>query len=55
MSSKVVAILDQVPCQDITKAWAFIGVCVYFWIFVKNFIYITGPIYALFKKGIEFC
>jgi hypothetical protein len=50
-SAKVIKILEWKPCTDIKEAQAFIGVCVYYWIWIKDFSVIAEPIYRLFKKG----
>ena len=49
-SSKIVKILEWPPCQNTTEAKAFLGVCVYYRIWIKDFGKITEPIYRLFKK-----
>ena len=50
-SAKVIKILEWKPCADIGEARAFIGVCVYYRIWIKDFSTIAEPIYRLFKKG----
>ncbi len=52
--SKVVKILEWSSLSDITIARVFIGVCVYFRIWIEYFALIAIPIYVLFKKGVEF-
>lgn len=42
------------PCRDLTDARAFIGLCVYYRVWIKDFAKIAAPIYALNKKGVEF-
>jgi hypothetical protein len=49
-NAKVIKILEWKPCLDIGEARAFIGVCVYYWIWIKDFSVIAEPIYCLFKK-----
>ena len=51
-NAKVIKILEWKPCSDIGEARAFIGVCVYYRIWIKNFSIIAEPIYYLFKKGV---
>ncbi len=51
---KVLKILDWPECTDVTSARAFMGVCVYYRIWVKNFVQVASPIYHLFKKNIPF-
>ena len=53
-TSKVLKILDLPECTDTTSARAFIGVCVYYRIWIKNFAQVASPIYHLFKKNIPF-
>jgi len=53
-SSAVAKILKWERCGDATEAKAFLGVCVYYRIWIKNFGLIAEPIYYLFKKGVEF-
>jgi len=50
--AKVIKILKWKPYADIGEARAFIGVCVYYRIWIKDFSTITKPIYRLFKKGV---
>ncbi len=52
--SKIIKILKWPPLNNITTARAFIGVCVYFRIWIEYFTLIAIPIYALFKKEVEF-
>jgi len=51
-SAKVIKILEWKPCTDIGEARAFIGVCVYYRIWIKDFSTVAEPIYYLFKKGV---
>jgi len=51
---KVAKILEWPFLSDITTARVFIGVCVYFRIWIEYFALIAIPIYILFKKGVEF-
>jgi hypothetical protein len=50
-ATKVLKILEWPPCQGLEEARAFIGICVYFRLWVKDFAAIAAPIYVLFKKG----
>ncbi len=52
--SKVAKILKWPPLNDIITARVFIGVCVYFRIWIEYFTLIAIPIYILFKKEVEF-
>ena len=49
-SAKVVKILEWPTCKDITEAKAFLGICVYYRIWIRDFSTIAEPIYRLFKK-----
>ncbi len=51
---KVVKILEWPPLSDITTTRVFVGVYIYFKIWIEYFILIAIPIYVLFKKGVEF-
>ena len=51
---KVDKVVKWGPCTDLTNARAFIGLCVYYRIWIRNFTIIAEPIYALSKKGTEF-
>jgi len=52
-SVKVIKILEWAPCQNVGEARAFIGVCVYYRIWIKGFAIIAAPIYILFRKNVE--
>ena len=51
---KIVKIVKWSLCTNITEARVFIKVCVYYQIWIKNFIIITQFIYILFKKNKAF-
>ena len=51
---KIDKIMRWGPCQDITNARAFIGLCVYYRVWIKGFAEMAEPIYALNRKGVEF-
>ena len=53
-TSKVLKILDWPECTDVTSARAFIGVCVYYQIWIKNFAQVAAPIYHLLRKNTPF-
>ena len=52
-SVKVIKILEWAPCQNVGEARAFIGVCMYYRIWIKGFAIIAAPIYILFRKNVE--
>ena len=52
-STKVLKIVDWQPCENTTEAKAFLGICVYYRIWIQHFALIAEPIYRLFKKGKE--
>ena len=52
--SKIIKILEWRPCHDVTSARAFIGVCVYYRVWIENFALVAAPIFQLFKKGNKF-
>ena len=53
-TSKILKILDWPECVDVTTAQAFMGVFVYYRIWIQDFAKITSPIYQLFKKNVTF-
>ena len=53
-TSKVLKILDWPECINVTAARAFMGVCVYYRIWIKDFAQVAAPIYRLFKKNTAF-
>jgi len=52
-TSKVIKILEWPACRNITEGRAFIGVCVYYRIWIKGFAIIAAPIYQLFRKNVK--
>jgi hypothetical protein len=53
-TAKVIKILDWPPCQDAAGARGFIGICVFYRVFIAGFALIAQPIYALLKKNVPF-
>lgn len=53
-TAKVIKILDWPPCQDLNGARGFLGICVYYRIWIEGFAVIAAPIYFLFRKGVVF-
>ena len=53
-TAKVIKIIDWPECRDPTEARAFIGLCVYYRIWVEKFALVAEPIYRLLKKDAEF-
>jgi hypothetical protein len=51
-STKVIKILEWKPCACVGEARAFIGVCVYYRIWIEGFAIIAKPIYTLFRKDV---
>jgi len=51
---KIAKILKWPSPSDIITARIFIGVYIYFKIWIEYFTLIAIPIYILFKKGVEF-
>jgi len=53
-SSEAVKTLKPVDwslCNNIEDAYVFIDFCVYYWLWIKNFVLIAASIYDLFKKN----
>ena len=53
-TSKILKILDWPECTDTISAWAFLGVCNYYRIWIKNFAQVASLIYHLLKKNTLF-
>ena len=53
-AAKVIKILDWPDPIDTTGARAFLGVCVYYRIWIYDFATIAEPIYRMLKKGVNF-
>ena len=53
-AAKVIKIVDWPDLVDTTGARAFLGVCVYYRIWVEGFAKIAEPIYRVLKKGVDF-
>ena len=51
---KIAKIVEWSLYMNITEARVFIEVCMYYWIWIKNFIIIVQLIYVLFKKSKAF-
>ena len=51
---KVDKVVKWGPCTDLTNVRAFIGLCVYYRIWIKNFAIIIKLIYAFNRMDIEF-
>ena len=52
-TSKVIKILEWPACKNATEGRAFIGVCVYYRIWIKDFATVAAPIYELFRKNVR--
>ncbi len=53
-TAKVLKIINWPECQNIRKARAFMGVCVYYRIWIHHFSFIASPIHNLFRKNVPF-
>ena len=53
-TAKIAKIVKWLSCMNITEARAFIKVCVYYQIWIKDFVIIAQLIYILFKKSKAF-
>ena len=53
-SAKIAKVVDWEPCHDLAGARAFIGLCVYYRIWVKDFTIVAAPIYRLFRREVPF-
>jgi hypothetical protein len=52
--SKVIKIVKWPFFNDITEVRVFVGVAIYYRVFIKNFAIVAALIYFLIKKGIRF-
>ena len=53
-ATKVLKIVEWPACCSIEEARAFIGICVYFRLWIEGFAIVAAPIYQLFKKNVTF-
>ena len=53
--TKVQRIIDWPAPRTLREARGFIGICVYYRIFVEGFSTIAAPILTLFRKSVQFC
>lgn len=51
---KVIKIVMWPDCRNVTEARAFMGICVYYRIWIEGFSIIAQPIFFLFKKDVPF-
>ena len=51
---KILKIVEWSSCVLIVEVKTFIGVCVYYWIWISKFVYIAVLIYYLFQNGVLF-
>ena len=53
-TAKIIKILEWSSCRDVSKVRTFINVCVYYRIWIMNFIIIASSIYCLLKNEESF-
>lgn len=53
-AKKIAKVVDWPEPRNVTEVKGFLGLCVYYRIWVENFASIAGPLYRLTKKGVEF-
>jgi hypothetical protein len=53
-TTKIIKILNLSSCQDVVDARKFIKICVFYRIFIINFVFIAQFIYAFLKKKVSF-
>jgi hypothetical protein len=51
VAEKVQKIVDWPACRNITEARAFIGLCVYYRAWIRDFSIVAEPIFRLFRRG----
>jgi reverse transcriptase-like protein/integrase-like protein len=52
-ASKVAKIAEWVKCDDVSEVKAFMGICVYYRIWIKSFSELAEPLYRLCKKDVS--
>ena len=53
-AAKVLKILDWPPCNSCTEVRGFLGICVYYRLWILDFAIIASPMYILLKKDVVF-
>jgi hypothetical protein len=53
-TTKMIKILNWFSCQDVADAREFIKICVFYRVFIADFVFIAQLIYALLKKNVSF-
>ena len=51
-SLKVIKVTEWAPCRDKRDIKAFLGLCVYYRIWIENFSAVTEPLYCLLRKDV---
>ena len=51
VAEKVRKIVEWLACRNITEARAFIGICVYYSVWIMNFLVVAEPISRLFRHS----
>ncbi len=51
---KIIKILEWIHYNNVSEARVFIGVCVYFHIWIRDFAIVAVAIYKLFRKDVPF-
>ena len=49
-TEKIKKVLDWPPCKSVTEVKVFIGLCVYYQIWIRDFTHIADPIFTTFRK-----
>jgi hypothetical protein len=53
-TAKIIKILNSFSCQDVADAREFIEICVFYRVFIADFVFIAQSIYAFLKKNVSF-
>ena len=53
-ATKVLKIIEWEDCRDVRSVRAFLGICVYYRIWVEHFAMVAAPLYSLLEKDAEF-
>ena len=51
VAEKVRKIVEWPACQNVTEARAFIGICVYYRVWIKDYSVVAEPIFRLFRHS----
>ncbi len=53
-TAKIIKILEWLYCDSVIEARVFLGIYIYFYIQISDFIIVTALIYYLYRKNVVF-